>query len=135
MQFKVPQFIDIEDKVFGPLTFKQFGYLAGGAGFAYLAFKFLPIYISIVLASAFAGLALALAFFKYNDKPFIHLLESLVRFYIRSRLYLWHKQVPAQSARTVPEGKVSTSRATLTESKLKTLSWSLDVINPADKQQ
>jgi hypothetical protein len=29
MQFRVPQFIDIEDKLFGPLTFKQFIYLAG----------------------------------------------------------------------------------------------------------
>jgi hypothetical protein len=132
MQFKVPQFIDIEDKVFGPLTFRQFGYLAGGAGFAYLAFKFLPIYISIFLAFGFAALALALAFFKYNDKPFIHVLESFIKFYARSRLYLWHKQVPAKPAHTMPEGNVSGTRATLTESKLKTLSWSLDVINPND---
>lgn len=132
MQFKVPQFIDIEDKVFGPLTFRQFGYLAGGAGFAYLAFKFLPIYLSIIIGPALAGLALALAFFRYNEKPFIHLLESFIRFYMRSRLYLWHKQVPAKPAHTMPEGKVSPTRATLTESKLKTLSWSLDVINPND---
>lgn len=130
MQFKVPQFIDIEDKVFGPLTFRQFGYLAGGVGFAYLAFKFLPIYISIVLGPVVFAFGLALAFFKYNEKPFIHLVESFAKFYIRSRLYLWHKQVPAQASHTMPEGKVSPSRATLTESKLKTLSWSLDVINP-----
>ncbi len=32
MRFEVPQFIDVEDKIFGPFTFKQFLYLAGGAG-------------------------------------------------------------------------------------------------------
>lgn len=133
MQFKVPQFIDIEDKVFGPFTFRQFAYLAGGAGFVYLSFKFLPILIALVVAPAFAGLALALTFFKYNDKPFIHVVESFIRFYTRSRLYLWHKQEIKAPQRTVPEAQVSPSRAGLSESKLKTLSWSLDVIDPGTR--
>ncbi|MFM2424198.1 MAG: hypothetical protein RLZZ70_589, partial [Candidatus Parcubacteria bacterium] len=30
MQFEVPQFIEIEDKIFGPLTWKQFLYVGGG---------------------------------------------------------------------------------------------------------
>ena len=32
MRFEVPQFIEIEDKIIGPLTWKQFIYLAGGVG-------------------------------------------------------------------------------------------------------
>jgi len=129
MQFKVPQFIDIEDKVFGPFTFKQFAYLAGGAGLFYLSFKFLPTIIALILGPAFAALALALAFYKYNDKPFAHLLESLIRFYSRSRLYLWHKQDMTTAKKDIPEAIASKERATLTESKLKTLSWSLDIID------
>lgn len=130
MQFKVPQFIDIEDKVFGPFTFRQFVYLAGGAGLVYLAFKFLPIFISIFVAPALAALALALTFFRYNDKPFINVLESFIKYYSRSRLYLWHKQEQKAPGRAVPEAIASNGRGTLTESKLKTLSWSLDVIDP-----
>ncbi len=131
MQFKVPQFIDIEDKVFGPFTFRQFAYLAGGAGIVYLSFKFLPILIALVVGPAFAALALALTFFKYNDKPFIHVLESFIRFYTRSRLYLWHKQERTTSSTpTTPPKVVPAGREALTESKLKTLSWSLDVIDP-----
>lgn len=129
MQFKVPQFIDIEDKVFGPLTFRQFAYLAGGAGLVYLSFKFLPIFIALIVAAAFGALALALAFFRYNEKPFIHLLESFSRFYLRSRLYLWRKQTPVEQVKKIPEKSI-VGRGTLTESKLKTLSWSLDVIDP-----
>lgn len=128
MQFKVPQFIDIEDKVFGPLTFKQFAYLAGGAGLAYLSMKFLPGIIALVLVPAFAGFALALAFMKYNDKPFIFTVEAFIRYYLRARLYLWHKQTPTETKTVARSAPVD--RATLTESKLKTLSWSLDVIDP-----
>lgn len=128
MQFKVPQFIDIEDKVFGPLTFKQFAYLAGGAGLAYLSMKFLPTILALFFVPAFAGFALALAFMKYNDKPFIFTVEAFIRYYLRSRLYLWHKQAPKETTAVTRTAPVD--RATLTESKLKTLSWSLDVIDP-----
>ncbi len=130
MQFKVPQFIDIEDKVFGPLTFKQFAYLAGGAGLVYLVFKIFPIIIALPLAGVFAGLSLALSFVKYNEKPFIHVLEAFVKYYSKSRMYLWH-QAPHKATEALKEVKDEKfNRATLTESKLKTLSWSLDVIQP-----
>jgi hypothetical protein len=130
MQFKVPQFIDIEDKVFGPFTFKQFLYLAGGAGLLYLSFKLLPLIIALIIGPALGGLGLALAFFKYNDKPFVNVLQSFIRYYTHSRLYLWHKQDPKAPKKSVPEAAASSARGTLTESKLKTLSWSLDVIDP-----
>ena len=131
MQFKVPQFIDIEDKVFGPLTFKQFAYLAGGAGLVYLSFKIFPTLIALVLAAAFASLALALAFFKYNEKPFIFTLQAFVRYITHPRLYLWHKDYSHPTKVSAP-APVPTNRGALTESKLKTLSWSLDVIDPKE---
>lgn len=132
MQFKVPQFIDMEDKVFGNLSFKQFAYLAGGGGLAYIAMKALPVYISIFLVPALVGLALALAFFKVNGKPFVHALESFIRYHSKSRLYLWKKQkVKIKPAST--EASPKTIRDTLSESKLRTLSWSLDVIDSKKK--
>ncbi|MEK7227954.1 MAG: PrgI family protein [Patescibacteria group bacterium] len=132
MQFKVPQFIDIEDKVVGNLSFKQFAYLAGGAGLAYISIKLLPGFIALIVTPALAGLALALAFLKINDKPFAHALEAFIRYYSKSRLYLWKKQeMKAKKKEEQKEG--SSLRATLSESKLKTLSWSLDVIDPKGK--
>jgi hypothetical protein len=41
MRYQVPQFIDVEDKVIGPLTIKQFIYLAGGAGMCFVIFHFI----------------------------------------------------------------------------------------------
>jgi len=46
MQYQVPQFIEIEDKIFGPLTLKQFLYLAGGGGLCLLFFTLLPLYLA-----------------------------------------------------------------------------------------
>jgi hypothetical protein len=132
MQFKVPQFIDIEDKVVGNLSFKQFAYLAGGAGLCYISIRLLPSFVSLFLVPALAGLALALAFIKINEKPFAHILEAFVRYYLKSRLYLWKKQ--KSKPQNISNTKESSPlRATLSESKLKTLSWSLDVIDPKGK--
>jgi len=69
MQFKVPQFLDIEDKIFGPFTFKQFVYLAGGAGLCFTLFKLLGLFLELIPILAVAGLALALAFYRPNNKP------------------------------------------------------------------
>jgi phosphoribosyl-AMP cyclohydrolase len=128
MQFKVPQFIDIEDKVVGNLSFKQFAYLAGGAGLSYISIRLLPGFLAIVVTPAIIGLSLALTFVKINEKPFAHALESFIRYYSKSRLYLWKKQETKARAQTKQEQ--TPLRATLSESKLKTLSWSLDVIDP-----
>ncbi|NCT02072.1 PrgI family protein, partial [Candidatus Parcubacteria bacterium] len=38
MRFEVPQFIEVEDKIFGPLTWRQFLYLSGGLGMAVVIF-------------------------------------------------------------------------------------------------
>ena len=55
MQFQVPQFIEVEDKIFGPLTFKQFVYVLGGAGACYLLWRVLPIYAAVPLMIAIGG--------------------------------------------------------------------------------
>ena len=76
MRYQVPQFIEIEDKIFGPLTIKQFVYLAGGAALAYLVYASLnahiPLFLTIVLMVPPAALGVALAFYKINGKPFIN---------------------------------------------------------------
>ncbi|HSE56509.1 MAG TPA: PrgI family protein [Candidatus Paceibacterota bacterium] len=130
MRFKVPQFIDIEDKIFGPLTFKQFVYLAGGAGLVYLSFTLLPFFFGALVGIPLALFALALAFYKVNEKPFIHAVEAFFKFHTRSKLYLWQKEQAKKLATATQAAAIEAQkRSILTESKLKTLSWSLDVID------
>jgi len=136
MDFQVPQFIEIEDKIFGPLTFKQFVYIAGGAGIAFVVYsilsKFLPTIISIVLAVPLVGLGLALAFYKINERPLIFLVQAAVLYLFRGKLYQWKKEERAlgEDRVTLPSAQknplaVSPARG----ERLTDIAWNLDVQN------
>ncbi len=146
MQYQLPQFIEVEDKIIGPFTFRQFVYLAGGAGLAYIAYAVphdifsLPFIISIIPPIPIAGLALALAFYKVNNRPFIFALESAIKFYFGKKLYIWKKQDTVVQGSTPKASNQNGGLVlpTLSESKLKDLSWNLDIkdtqtINEAEK--
>lgn len=127
MRFQVPQFIDVEDKIFGPFTFKQFLYLIGGAGVVALAYRLFGLW-GIILASPFIALSLALTFYKINGKPFIFFLESAVKYYTRNRLYLWKKteRPITSSVKNDEEGNSLLYVPKLSQNTLKDITWNLD---------
>jgi hypothetical protein len=128
MRYQTPQFIDIEDKLFGPFTVKQFIYLAGGAGLVFLLYRFLPLFIAIIPMVVVVGFVLALAFWKVNGKPFIIVLEAAVRFYIGEKLYLWRKVPSRQSSKQAAQktSEAALAMPKLSEGKLRDLTWTLD---------
>ena len=132
MRFQVPQFIEIEDKIFGPFTFKQFIYLLGGAGGAYVISKVLPLIIAIPLIIIVVLLAAALTFYKVNGRDFSEVLQSSMNYFFRSKLFIW-KQRAVKKDSNLPTRKVLESNGgnipRLTEGKLKDISWSLDVLD------
>ena len=92
MRFEVPQFIEIEDKIFGPLTWRQFVYVGGGAGIAAVLFFMAPFIVFIIFAVPVAFLAFLLSFYPVNNRPFSIFLEAAVGYFRNTRLYLWRKQ-------------------------------------------
>jgi hypothetical protein len=128
MQYQVPQFIEVEDKIFGPLTFKQFVYLVGGGGMCFILYKFLPSFISLLLIIPIAALSGALAFYKVNNKPFITVIESAVKFFLTSKLYIWKKKPKTIESKVVAEGTIPKVYVPkLSASKLRELTWNLDI--------
>lgn len=129
MQFQVPQFIEVEDKIFGPLTFRQFVYLGGGVGFAYILLRVLPAIIAFPIGISVIGLAVALAFFKFNGRPFIAAVENSFYFLVRPRLYLWNNEhrEAAKKAEPVSVQNTEVYVPKLSESRLHELAWSLDI--------
>lgn len=133
MQFKVPQFIDIEDKLFGDFTFRQFVYLVGGAGSVYVLYRLLPFWLAIVPILLVATLAGLLTFYRINNKPFIYYLQAGINYAVSSKLYLWKQRLvrPEDNKTKADDDITMTSRVSslpmMTESKLKDLSWSLDI--------
>ncbi len=126
MQFHVPQYIDIEDKLFGPLTLKQAIYVAGGLGGAYAIYRIIPwIFISAPLIIALTILTWALAFYPESKlgRPFIEVLESGIKYALGGKLYTWKKPanvpevgneeefIPSKTYSTpaVPTGKLSST--------------------------
>lgn len=132
MQFQVPQFIEIEDKIFGPLTFKQFLYLAGGTGLCFLFYVYLPsLYLSALPIAATAILSLALTFYKVNERPFVFTMEAYIKYFLTRKLYIWKKEeklatrVKKATPKTMEANNLKMPK--LSQSKLKDLAWSLNV--------
>lgn len=92
MQFEVPQFIEIEDKIFGPFTWRQFLYLGGGGGMCVVLLLTMPLFVSIIPIVLIGTLTGALAFYPVNNRPFSHFLEAMYNHYRRDRLYLWQQK-------------------------------------------
>lgn len=88
MRFEVPQFIEIEDKIFGPLTWKQFLYVAGSGGFAVVTFLIHPL-VLFLLGVPVVILGSALAFYPINNRPFVDFLRSMTMYYRGTREYHW----------------------------------------------
>lgn len=128
MQFEVPQFIEVEDKIFGPLTLKQFIYLAGGAGVSFTLYSFLPLFIAILLIIPIMIFSAALAFYKKDGRPFILTTESAFQYLLSKKLYLWKKEEKKKERKSGVEIK-QIAIPKLSKSKLKELSWSLDIQN------
>lgn len=140
MRFQVPQFIEVEDKIFGPFTFKQFLYLAGGAGMIAIAFTFLPKFIAVLFTVPIAALALALTFYKINNRPFISVLEAFFKYMTTSKLFIWKMGARGSKAPVTSYGDGSQPQVSipkLSQSKLKDLTWNLSVTGgvPSNNQE
>jgi hypothetical protein len=128
MEYQVPQFIEVEDKIFGPLTFKQFIYVAGGTGICAVLVLKLGV-IGFFLAIPVAAFAGALAFYKVNNKSFIDVLEAGFNYYTGGRLYLWRKDTTPDVKAPIPSETPQINRENLglSKGKLRDLAWSLDI--------
>lgn len=91
MQFKVPQKIDIEDRIVGPLTMVQFVYAVLGAGAGYVMLNIFPSPISWFFAIPIFIFTFCLVFIKVNGRPFGSFLKNLVVYISNPKTRLWHK--------------------------------------------
>lgn len=126
-QFHVPQFIDIEDKIFGPLTVKQFIYLGGGAAVIVIFYFSLPFFLVVPLGIPVALFASALAFYKVHSQPFVRVIGNAVTYVFRKKLYVWKKTETKNGAAPEIARAAASEIPKSSRTKLKDLSWSLDV--------
>lgn len=91
MQYQVPQFIEAEDKIVGPLTIRQFLYLAIAFMVDFILFFVLQMWLWFIIATLVSGFVIALAFIKINGRPLSKILLAAFNYFWRPHLYAWQK--------------------------------------------
>ncbi|HRY63668.1 MAG TPA: PrgI family protein [Patescibacteria group bacterium] len=92
-QFVAPQFIDVEDKIIGPITTRQFVMIIIGGIICFVAQKLLDT-ISFAIVSLLVVMAIILfGFIKINGRNFYDFAKSWMEVLRRPRVRVWYKQV------------------------------------------
>lgn len=132
MQYYVPQFIESESKIIGPLSLKQFFLMAGPLIFVivlYLIFK--NIFISFLLGILLVGGGAAFALFKYQGQDLVSIFSYGISYFLNPKEYIWFKKgqemVSLKEVEKVIEKKEKTvPQRRAEESKLKKMAWMLE---------
>jgi hypothetical protein len=93
MMFNVPQFIDVEDKIAGPLTWRQLLWMIGMGAVVLTLFMFLDGPIMFIVIVPVVLLFLLLAFYRPGGQPFIQYIMSAFFFLFRPKVMMWDRPV------------------------------------------
>lgn len=94
MRVTFPQFSDVQTKIVGPLTFRQFIFVAlgTGAGFAlYLTIGTKNLLLFLFLTALIALVVVGLAFARIEGRDITTVIKNLFRFGLTNKIYLWRK--------------------------------------------
>ncbi len=97
MQYQVPQFIDVEDRIFGPLTLRQFLYLAGAGAGSFFLFFLMTTKVWIGVTALFFVIAASLAFIKINGRTLPVMAGYVFRYFWLPKFYVWKYTAPNQA--------------------------------------
>lgn len=92
MRFVVPQFIDVEDKIIGPLSVRQFLISLATVGFMYFWWKVLSFFPFILASLLTIAIGATFAFVKVNGQAFHYFLLNIVHDARRPRLRIWNSR-------------------------------------------
>lgn len=138
MEFQVPQFIEVEDKIFGPFSFKQFVFIIGGLGLGFIIWNilspiignFIPIIIALPITIFIGSFGFTIV---HKRETFAQTVENGFKFYKNKKVYIWRKKQKKaekgeRSSDSLGENvNINNLVPRLSDSKLKDISWGLDV--------
>lgn len=104
-QITVPQFIENEDRILGPITVRQFVILLVAAALIFVAYKTADFSLFVFMALLIGGCTAVLAFFRVNGQPFHFFLLNIIRTAMRPSLRVWRKEVHHVSSHHARETK------------------------------
>ena len=117
MNFQVPQFIETEDKIIGPLTLRQFFYVAAGGVLSFFLFFFLQSWLWILVTFFIAVISASFAFIKINGRPLTVIVTAAIGFYWKPRMFLWERKekMEKEAGYRIPELKMPPFKSKLND--------------------
>jgi len=92
-QVVVPQFLDVEDKIIGPVSVRQFVEMMIGAIIIAILYKLFDFPLFVISGLAIIAITLIVAFVKINGQSFHLFLLNFVQTIKRPKLKIWRKQI------------------------------------------
>jgi hypothetical protein len=128
MLFNIPQFIDQEDKIVGPLTAKQLGWMFGAGAILLVLWNLLD-FTAFILAALVTGAVFgAFAFLRPYNQSFLSFLLSVFSFSFKPKVYIW-KRIPKKETviqKAPAEMKAKVPQKQISENKIEEISNILD---------
>ncbi len=90
-KYVVPQFIDIEDKILGPITVRQFVIMLIDIFLIAIAYAALTFVFFLVVGILLFALGAILAFVRVNGQPFHFFMLNVMQTFRRPHLRVWDK--------------------------------------------
>ncbi len=125
-QFVVPQFLDVETKIIGPVTMRQFLIMIGVVLVEALLYKLiLNIFALLAVGLPVLAIGIVFAFVKVNGQPFHFIVLNMVLTFRRPMVRVWdkalttgqikarlkkekkEKEIPPPTKRKVPKSRLS----------------------------
>ncbi len=89
-QFTVPQFIDVEDKIIGPVTTRQFIIMLTGFLFIAISYKLFDFSLFLTLGILIFAISGVVSFFKINGMPFHYFILNFTQTLRKPNLRVWN---------------------------------------------
>jgi len=93
MRYTVPQFIDVEDKILGPITVRQFVIMLATGLIMFILYKTLDFSAFLLFAILTFAIGGTIAFFRVNGQPFHFFMLNVVQTLVKPRLRVWNKEL------------------------------------------
>ena len=106
MMASVPQFIDVEDKIAGPLTWRQLLWMIGMGAVLLTFFNLFDMALFIIVAVPTVLLFVAFAFYRPNGFPMTTFVFYMILFLFRPKISVWERPVKERPVAKVPEKKI-----------------------------
>lgn len=127
-QFVVPQFIDAEDKILGPITVRQFVIMLLDLFMIFLINRLVTFGIFLVIGIPVFGLGAILAFVKVNGQPFHFFLINVIATFKKPTARIWNKNLSDEDLKIYlkevppPPAPPTVIKSAISKSKLSELS-------------